>query len=129
MKAMNYFFMLLMLVASISFTSCGDDEVEQVIETSIVGEWFNESETQSITYTFNSTLTGNYLEINFDDYGEETTRTSENFEYSLSENSNGEKFVTIVFENSNRRMQYELTSTKLLLYTSSTVYLEFKRRK
>lgn len=116
-------------MTSVSFISCSDDDVEEVIATSIVGEWYRESDTQSITYTFNSDLKGNYLEINKDEYGEETTRRSENFEYSLSENSNGEKFITMVFESTSRKLEYELTASKLLLYTTSTSYQEFKRRK
>lgn len=128
MKTLKYFFWLLVTITSVSFMSCGDD-VEEVIATSIVGEWYRESDTQSITYTFNSDLKGNYLEINRDEYGEETTRRSENFEYSLSENSNGEKFITLVFESNSRKLEYELTASKLLLYTTSTSYQEFKRRK
>lgn len=129
MKTLKYLFLLLVAMTSVSFMSCSDDDVEEVIETSIVGEWYRESDTQSITYTFNSDLKGNYLEINKDEYGEETTRTSENFEYSLSENSNGEKFITMVFESSSRKLEYELTASKLLLYTTTTSYQEFKRRK
>ena len=129
MKTLKYFFWLLIAMTSVSFISCSDDDVEEVIATSIVGEWYRESDTQSITYTFNSDLKGNYLEINKDEYGEETTRRSENFEYSLSENSNGEKFITMVFESTSRKLEYELTASKLLLYTTSTSYQEFKRRK
>ena len=48
--------------------------------------------------------------------------------YSLSESNDGTKYVTIVFETTSRKYKYEVTASKLLLYTSATQYYEYKRR-
>lgn len=130
MKSMKYLTMLMLLFFSAALMGCSKDEdPDEIISTSIVGEWYMEDDTQSITYKFNSNLRGTYLEVNYDAYGEETTRISENFEYSLSESSSGMKTVVLVFETQSFRYNYDVTATKLLLYINNgESYLEFKRR-
>lgn len=130
MKSMKYLTMLMLLFLSAALMGCSKDEdPDEIISTSIVGEWYMEDDTQSITYKFNSNLRGTYLEVNYDAYGEETTRNSENFEYSLSESSSGMKTVVLVFETQSFRYNYDVTATKLLLYfNNGESYLEFKKR-
>lgn len=130
MKSMKYLTMLMLLFLSAALMGCSKDEdPDEIISTSIVGEWYMEDDTQSITYKFNSNLRGTYLEVNYDAYGEETTRISENFEYSLSESSSGMKTVVLVFETQSFRFNYDVTATKLLLYQNNgESYLEFKKR-
>lgn len=130
MKSMKYLTMLMLLFLSAALMGCSKDEdPDEIISTSIVGEWYMEDDTQSITYKFNSNLRGTYLKVNYDAYGEETTRNSENFEYSLSESSSGMKTVVLVFETQSFRYNYDVTATKLLLYhNNGESYLEFKKR-
>lgn len=125
---LTYLLMIIMAITiSLVFTSCGDDD-DEVISVSIVGTWTYEGDKISETYEFRSGLSGVHSVVNRDDYGEITTSAQENFEYTLSESNDGTKYVTIVFESSSKRYKYEVTASKLLLYTSSTQYYEYKKR-
>ena len=120
---LTYLLMIIMtMTMALGFTSCGDDDENEVITVSIVGTWTFESEKVSETYEFRSGLSGVHSVVNRDEYGEITTSAQENFEYSLSESNDGTKYVTIVFETTSRKYKYEVTASKLLLYTSATQY-------
>ena len=126
---LTYLLMIIMtMTMALGFTSCGDDDENEVITVSIVGTWTFESEKVSETYEFRSGLSGVHSVVNRDEYGVITTSAQENFEYSLSESNDGTKYVTIVFETTSRKYKYEVTASKLLLYTSATQYYEYKRR-
>ena len=124
--------MVLLIVAGcICMSSCKDDDNE-IISTTIVGSWTRTYEddmnTVTETYTFNSNLTGVYNSVTTDSDGTKINDSNEYIEYSISDDSDGYDYVTIVDQTHSRRYRYEITASKLLLYTSSDVYLEFKRK-
>lgn len=130
MKAMKYLsMMLLMLVTSVCMNSCSDDdEATEVMSTSIVGTWMYEGTDFTRTYVFNSDLTGREIEVSMDSQGAVTSRYEENFEYSISSDSNGYNYVVIVGETTSHRYRYEITASRLLLYTSSNSYYEYRKQ-
>ena len=68
---LTYLLMIIMtMTMALGFTSCGDDDENEVITVSIVGTWTFESEKVSETYEFRSGLSGVHSVVNRDEYGE-----------------------------------------------------------
>lgn len=113
---------------SFFMVACGDDDAAEVPTTSIVGEWYRETEQVNETYRFNSDGTGFYQVVELDGYGEETGREKVNFEYSLRDTDAGDHYVRIVEKTQTYEMHYDVTATKLLIYLNSGSYYEYKRK-
>ena len=80
------------------------------------------------TYTFNSNLTGLYSTVTKDSDDKQVSEESLSIEYSISDDSDGYNYVTIVEQTKTKRYRYEITASKLLLYTSGDQYWEFRRK-
>lgn len=124
--------MVLLIVAGcICMSSCKDDD-DEIISTTIVGSWSRTFEddmnTITETYTFNSNLTGLYSAVTTDSDGNQVSEETLSIEYSISDDSDGYNYVTIVEQTSTTRYRYEITASKLLLYTSGDQYWEFRRK-
>ena len=124
--------MVLLIVAGcVCMSSCKDDDVE-IISTTIVGSWSRTFEddmnTITETYTFNSNLTGLYSTVTKDSDDKQVSEESLSIEYSISDDSDGYNYVTIVEQTKTKRYRYEITASKLLLYTSGDQYWEFRRK-
>ena len=129
MKTMKYFSVLFVMIAKSFFmVACGDADAAEVPTTSIVGEWYRETEQVNETYRFNSDGTGFYQVVELDGYGEETGREKVNFEYSLRDTDAGDHYVRIVEKTQTYEMHYDVTATKLLIYLNSGSYYEYKRK-
>lgn len=128
--------MLLLVAASVCTSSCNKDDEEDVTSVSIVGTWSFSAEdgnyTVTETYVFNSNLTGSHSErIVYTDNGQEVSNDRYNFEYNISENSEGLSYVTIVREEGSSRWRYEITNSRLLLFNISgepNTYSEFRKQ-
>lgn len=124
--------MVLLIVAGcICMSSCKDDD-DEIISTTIVGSWSRTFEddmnTITETYTFNSNLTGLYSTVTKDSDDKQVSEESLSIEYSISDDSDGYNYVTIVEQTKTKRYRYEITASKLLLYTSGDQYWEFRRK-
>ena len=124
--------MVLLIVAGcVCMSSCKDDD-DEIISTTIVGSWSRTFEddmnTITETYTFNSNLTGLYSTVTKDSDDKQVSEESLSIEYSISDDSDGYNYVTIVEQTSTTRYRYEITASKLLLYTSGDQYWEFRRK-
>lgn len=124
--------MVLLIVAGcVCMSSCKDDD-DEIISTTIVGSWSRTFEddmnTITETYTFNSNLTGLYSTVTKDSDDKQVSEESLSIEYSISDDSDGYNYVTIVEQTKTKRYRYEITASKLLLYTSGDQYWEFRRK-
>ena len=124
--------MVLLIVAGcVCRSSCKDDD-DEIISTTIVGSWSRTFEddmnTITETYTFNSNLTGLYSTVTKDSDDKQVSEESLSIEYSISDDSDGYNYVTIVEQTKTKRYRYEITASKLLLYTSGDQYWEFRRK-
>ncbi len=113
MKTMKYLSMMLfMVIASVCFSACGDDDDDPVKNSpSIIGKWqqINNAGTV-ITITFNNDRTGVINYVYPDNVGDE----NENFEYDyINENRN----LTIVGSQLRGKYYVTITATQLLLST------------
>lgn len=124
----NLSVLFVMMAISICMVSCGDDDDAEVMTSTIVGEWFRETDLVNETYRFNSDGTGFYQIVELDGYGEETGREKVNFEYSLRDTDAGAHYVRIVEKTQTYEMHYDVTATKLLIYLNSGSYYEYKRK-
>lgn len=129
MKTMKYLSLLFIMMAmTVCVTSCSDDDEPEVLTASIIGEWHRETKEIKETYKFNANGTGYQQIIEFDEYGQETDNLKTNFEYSLRDTDTGTHYVRIVEKAQTYEMKYDVTISKLLIYTNSGSYYEYKRK-
>lgn len=114
-KVANIIFVLLVAVATIVLTGCGNSSKKEK-ESTIIGSWeYASSPSSAYRYTFNSDKTGSYSV-----YG-----TEKNFTYE----DDGKK-VSIMYEKNTVPSEYEykLDGDKLIIKDSFGNDVEYKRK-
>lgn len=115
MKTMKYLsMMLIMLAMSVCVSSCGDDDDDNEVPSTIIGKWTQTNNAGTvITLTFNSNKTG---KINYS-YSDASGDSNENFEYEFIEK---DRTLTIINSQLNGEYEVTLTATTLRLKGSKT---------
>lgn len=115
MKTMKYLSMMLMMLAmSVCMSSCGDDDDDNEVPSTIIGKWTQTNNAGTvITLTFNSNKTG---KINYS-YSDASGDSNENFEYEFIEK---DRTLTIINSQLNGEYEVTLTATTLRLKGSKT---------
>lgn len=118
MKAITKYLMMMiaMLAMCVSFSSCGDDDEDEIEKMSILGEWEQVNSAGTvITVKFNSNRTGvvHYL------YPDNTGDENENFEYDYIDE---DRTLTVIGSQLSGSYYVTLTATKLVLSNSNHQY-------